>query len=257
MDSNFISGSCLILKPLVLRAFAWALSSFAPMLAGLAVLFVLFELKTPGVGLFAMLGAVCGALFLLSQYYLDLANNLEVVLFVAGLALVAIEALTLVGGGLLAVLGALIAFAGLVLTFVPDEYEFNGERFREALSDAAWSGLISVAVVAVGITLFFALVPRSRFGRSLAVQAEITATSVGALERQAAGLAGRRGTAREALHPGGAVVVDGREYSARAGHGAFVEAGSRVEVLGVQFGELVVRPVAPQAGPETGPERSA
>ena len=44
---------------------AWALSRFAPVLAGLAVLFLLFELKTPGVGLWAGLAALLGAGFLL------------------------------------------------------------------------------------------------------------------------------------------------------------------------------------------------
>ena len=40
---------------------AWALSRFAPVLAGLAVLFLLFELKTPGVGLWAGLATLLGA----------------------------------------------------------------------------------------------------------------------------------------------------------------------------------------------------
>jgi membrane-bound ClpP family serine protease len=40
------------------------------------------------------------------------------------------------------------------------------------------------------------------------------------------------------------VVIDGEQFSARAEHGRFIEPGTAVEVVSVQFGELVVRPAA-------------
>ena len=90
------------LSPRSFEATAWYLSSVAPLIAGLAFLFIMFELKTPGVGWWAVLGGICGVLFLFAQYYLDMAENLEVVLLVSGMALLAVEFLTLFGGGFIA-----------------------------------------------------------------------------------------------------------------------------------------------------------
>ena len=75
------------LSPRGTETTAWFLSTFAPMLAGLAFLFILFELNTPGVGWWALIAGTLGGLFLLAQYYLDLAENVEVLLLIAGLAL--------------------------------------------------------------------------------------------------------------------------------------------------------------------------
>ena len=123
------------LTPRLSELTAWSLSTFAPILAGLAFLFLLFELKTPGVGLWALLAALCGAGFLLSQYYLDMAENIEVVLMLVGVALLAADAVLGIGGGMLAIAGGGLAFTGLLLSFVPNQlpHDLSDEAFREAL----------------------------------------------------------------------------------------------------------------------------
>ena len=59
---------------------------------------------------------------------------------------------------------------------------------------------------------------------------------------------GRTATAREMLRPSGTIEVDGEDYSARAEHGTFVAAGAQVEIIAIQFGELVVRAAASGGG---------
>ncbi len=234
------------LGPSNIESTARLLSGFAPILAGLAFLFIIFELKTPGVGLFALLGAVCAGLFLLSQYYLDMAENVEIVLIVLGAVLLAVEFFTAFGAGLIGIVGGLLAFTGLVLAFLPNEfdYDFSDGIFQSALVEAAWSSLVSVAVLAGGLIVFTYLIPRSRMRRRLAVTSAVTATSAGGLEASAADLHGRVGRTVQALRPSGTVFIDGQSYSARVEHGAFLDAGQAVEVLAVEFGELVVRPAA-------------
>lgn len=231
------------LGPTASESTAWYLAGVAPLLAGLALMFIFFELKTPGVGLFALLAAGTGALFLMAQYYLDMANNMEMVLMALGMLLVVIEFLTMAGGGLLAGLGALIMFCGLVMAFLPNEFEFDpgDEQYLEALGGAALSTLGALGVAAIGVLSFIAILPRTRLAGRVAMEAEVSATSAGELERSAPDLVGRQGRARDRLRPSGIVVVGGDEYSARAEHGAFVDAGSPVEVIAVELGELVVR----------------
>ena len=42
------------------------------------------------------------------------------------------------------------------------------------------------------------------------------------------------------------MTLDGADHGARVEHGAWIEAGAEVEVVGVEFGELVVRAVPRQ-----------
>ena len=223
---------------------AWALSRFAPVLAGLAVLFLLFELKTPGVGLWAGLAALLGAGFLLAQYSLDLMENFELLLIVIGIGLIAAEMFTMAGGGLLAVLGAAVGLTGLVLAFLPNELTFDLDDpiFFDALKDAAFGGAVSVGIVAAGTVLAIRYLPRSTaLYRRIAVRAEVTATSAGDIEARSATLLGKRGETTEALHPSGLVRIGTETIRARTEHGAYIAHGAAVEVVSVEFGEIVVR----------------
>ena len=225
---------------------AWALSRFAPALAGLAVLFLLFELKTPGVGLWAGLAALLGAGFLLAQYSLDLMENFELLLIVIGIGLVAVEMFTMAGGGLLAALGAAVGFAGLVLGFLPNEltFDLDDPLFLDSFRDAAFGGAASVGIVAAGTVLAVRYLPRTAVHTRIAVREEVTATSAGDIEARIGTLLGKRGEASEALHPSGTVRIGGESIRARAEHGAYVPAEAVVEVVSVEFGEVVVRAAA-------------
>ena len=239
------------LSPRGTERVAWGLSRFAPILAGLAVLFLLFELKTPGVGLWVALAALLGAGFLLAQYSLDLIENFELLLIVIGVGLVAADMFTMAGGGLLAALGAATGLTGLVLAFLPNELEFDLDDpvFVDALTDAAFGGATAVGIVVAGTVLAIRYLPRSTaLHRSIAVEDEVTATSAGEIEARTGALLGRRGEAAEALHPSGTVRLGAESIRARAEHGAYVPAGAAVEVVSVEFGEVVVRSVAGTAG---------
>ena len=238
------AGDIVDLSPRGTERAAWALSRFAPVLAGLAVLFLLFELKTPGVGLWAGLAALLGAGFLLAQYSLDLMENFELLLIVIGVGLVAVEMFTMAGGGLLAALGAAVGFTGLVLGFLPNEltFDFDDPLFLDALRDAGFGGAASVGIVAVGAVLAVRYLPRSTaLRRRIAVREAVTATSAGDIEARTATLLGARGEATEALHPSGMVRIGKESIRARAEHGAYIAHGAAVEVVSVEFGEMVVR----------------
>ena len=231
------------LRPTSAERTATWLAGIAPLLMGLAVLLLIFEIKTPGVGLWALLGAVSGGLFLFAHYYLDLVTHFEVVLLILGLGLIATELLLLPAGGFLAIPGGICLFAGAVLAFLPNEIDLapGDPHFREALFDAALQGGIALAVVALGFLLFFQLVPNaSRLRSRLTVEAEITATSGSGGDF----LVGRIGQVEGALRPAGTVRIGRTHYSARSEYGAWIAAGEPVEVVAAELGEVVVRAAA-------------
>ncbi|MEM7252258.1 MAG: NfeD family protein, partial [Pseudomonadota bacterium] len=240
------------LSPSQAESLSWWLARFGPMLAALAFLFVIFELKTPGIGLWAALGAGFAALFLMAHYSLDLINNFEVLLLLIGVALVLLELFTGISGGVLAVIGAISAFSGLVLAFVPEEipFDFSDERFLNVLADAGLSAAIAVAIMAGGFVLFASILPSRSVRERVAVQREIDGSSAGELEANRDRLVGLTAVAREALSPGGMIEIDGKTYTARSAHAAYIASGRPVEVVDVEFGELIVREIGEEESPE-------
>ena len=232
------------------RTATW-LAGVAPILMGLALLLLFFEINTPGIGIWALLAAVFGSLFLFAQYYLDLVEHFEVALMVLGIALIAVEVLLLPTGGALAIGGALCLLAGAVLAFLPNELDLapSDPNFQDALVDAALQGGLGLAAAGVGLLLLFKVLPHAAGLRSrLTVEAEIAGTSDAPGESLS--LVGQVGRAEGMLRPAGTVVIGRVHHSARSEHGVWIAAGEPVQVVRAELGELVVRP-APPPDPET------
>ena len=223
------------------RTATW-LGSIAPILMGLALVLLFFELNTPGVGIWALLAAVFGSLFLFAQYYLDLVEHFEVGLMVLGLALIAVELLLLPAGGALAVAGGICLFAGAVLSFLPNELDLapSDPNFQSALFDASLSGGMALVMVVLGLLFVFRVVPHAARLRSrITVEAEVAGTDPFAGQS----LVGRTGRVEGALRPAGTVAIGHVHHSARAEHGTWIAAGETVEVVRAELGELVVRAI--------------
>ncbi len=225
--------------------FAETLGGFAPLLAGLAVLLLILEFKMPSGGMFLIGAAICGGLFLICQYWLDLAGAPEIILIGLGVAAVIAEVFLFPTGGILAIGGLVAIGSGLILAFMPDSYQFQtGDmRWGAAVGNALIHSLLALSIMTIGVIVAIAALPKTRAMRVLASQAAIEGSSAGAVEAAAPSMIGRRVRARTVLRPSGFVEVDGRDLMAVVEHGAMVDAGSEVEIVSAQLGELVVRPV--------------
>ncbi|MDA3962860.1 MAG: hypothetical protein PF961_18915 [Planctomycetota bacterium] len=235
------------LSPSATEELAWALGAWAPLLAAATVLFIVFELKTPGVGIWAILAGISGTAFLVCQYYLEMASHFEAVLLIIGAILIAVELFTMATSGLLAIGGAIIMVMGLFFAFMPNgvQFEFADERWAPAIENALLQALLSLGIAALGVIMLASRLHNSRLMKRLAVTAEISGDSGGVMEHDAS-LIGQRGIVSSPLHPGGTVIVAGNEVSARSEHGEALENGRAVIVIRAQFGELVVRPCRPE-----------
>lgn len=223
---------------------AETLGGWAPLLAALAVLFLILEFKVPSGGLWLIGAGICGVSFLVMQYWLQLAGAPEVILIGLGLVAVILELFVLPTGGILGACGLLMVGSGLILAFMPDNLQFDpsAEGWGRALGSALVQSMLSLVIMTVGVVVAIVSLPRTRAMRILASPAAVEATSAGAVEASAASLVGRRLVARTELRPSGYVLVDGRDVAATAEHGVMVEAGAEVVVVESRFGELVVRP---------------
>ena len=233
------------LRPTSIDRVAWAISGYAALLASLAILCVIMELKTPGLGLWAVLGLTFGSAFFVCQFYQDLASHVELVMIGLGVVAMIVEVL-FPTHGLLGFSGLTLACIGLILAFMPDElqFSFGSHDFGTALLDALKQSVMSLIIVGIGLAMLVRALPNSRAMRRIAVTAEITATSAGARELASASLIGRKVQALSDLRPAGQVTIDGDAVSASTEHGDYVNAGATVEIIAMRFGEAIVRPIS-------------
>jgi membrane-bound ClpP family serine protease len=148
-----------------------------------------------------------------------------ILLFLVGVVLLAADVFA--ASFLLAILGGVLMLIGCVVA-----YQVMG---------ATAAGVATLAAVALlGVTIYLELIvlPRTRFGRGLVVEAKVDATSQPPVAPSEA-VVGRNAEALTTLAPSGYVAVEGRRYEAfcQSGHAA---KGTPLRVVGVDNFRLIV-----------------
>lgn len=215
------------------------LNAVSPLLLGLGILALYLEFKTPGFGLFGVAGAVLLGVVFLSSYLAGLSGHEPILVFGAGLLLLAAEIFFLPGIVVLALTGIALMLGSLVWAMAdlwpnqPLQLAWSGDAFVAPLANLGL-GL----TLAVGLALALArFLPRSWVWDRLVVQGAVDGTAQAAgsgisSPDAALGLVGRTGLAVTPLRPSGQVEIDGRRYEARVELGG-IESGQRVVVRGV------------------------
>lgn len=125
------------------------ISSFLLFVAFFALM---FELMSPGIGLPGFVSAVCFLLFFWAHVLHGTAGTLEIVLFVGGIAFIAIEMFALPGFGVFGIGGVLMVISSVVLasqTFVIPRNAYQLEQLPQGLTMvfAAGAGVLIALVV--------------------------------------------------------------------------------------------------------------
>ena len=226
--------------------FAVFLRAVSPIIMGLGLLALYIEFKTPGFGVFGVVGIACLAIVFLSNYVAGLSGNEPVLVFGLGLALVFVELVFLPGIVVFAVTG-LALMLGSLLWSMADIWPNQPVTVRDDLFLLPLRDLGLGLVVAVGLALALArFIPKGWFFSRLAVTRPVAgaaqiagvAPEIGAA---ASGLVGRTAIAATGLYPSGQVEIDGQRYEARLEVGS-APAGARVIVRRkTDFGLVVDR----------------
>jgi membrane-bound serine protease (ClpP class) len=224
-----------------------------PVLSGLlmtlGMLGIGIELYSPGHGVSLAIGLSCLALFFFGHHVARLAGWEEIVLFLVGAGLIGFE--VFVPGHIVpGILGGICVFASLLMAVVnldhiPIDVAWDAGWLPRGMA-TVFGSVVATAVLGSGAVR---LLPKTRFGRPLVLEAAITAVAPGRDAAAAAPLAGRVGTAATDLRPAGKVLLDGRRLEATAERG-YIEAGARVRVIRGDGGRLVVREIEAPAGAE-------
>ncbi len=215
-----------------------------PYISGILIMIIIggiyFELQSPGMG-FPSIAAVGAALLYFAPLYLEgMAENWEIVLFIVGIILIAIEIFAIPGFGIAGISGILLTITGLTLSMV-DSVILDGQLIN-------FDGLVQSFFIV--ITAFFISLVSSIYLSKLM----FTTTIFGHLALDAVqdhdqgfsttdtkyqSMIHKTGIAQTNLRPAGKVIIEGEYFDATAFSG-YIEKGSKIKVIKYETAQLFV-----------------
>ena len=216
----------------------------SPAVSGILIILIIggiyFELQTPGIGFPLAIALSAAALYFIPYYLNGLAENWEILAFVIGIILLAVEFFILPGFGVFGVAGIVLTLGGLVLGMLPNQ-AFDFELVPSSQLFGALLTVILSALAAVGMV--FWLTPKvNEWGafKHLTL-ASTQESSQGYTSRiYAESLLGKTGKVHSRLRPSGRVEIDGEIYDAYS-RGEFLEQGEAIEVISTEGTSLRVK----------------
>jgi len=218
-----------------------------PMISGVLIMIIVggiyFELQSPGIG-FPIAASIFAALLYFAPHYLDgLANNWEILLFVLGLVLLAVEIFAVPGFGVIGLLGIIFMITGLTLSMVGSV----GPGFF----DIDTTGIVSALLIVV-IAFFLAVVSSIILSKQLFTTHAFGHLALDKVQKSKDGytsainkykkMVGKNGVAYTILRPSGKIIINDELFDATARTG-IIEKGSSIIVYGYQNAQLIVEKV--------------
>jgi membrane-bound serine protease (ClpP class) len=230
--------------PTVLEKFIGFLVN--PIVSGILIMLILggiyFEMQAPGIG-FALGVAVVGALLYFAPLYLEgLAANWEILMFIIGLILIALEIFVVPGFGITGISGITLTFSGLVLSLLKNvNFTFEGVNSSDLLT--ALSTVMIGSITGIGLAIYLS---QKLFTAETGRFSHLSLKEVMSLEGGFVGvdpelnqLKGSKGIAITTLRPSGKISIDGKNYDAVASTG-MIDKGTLVVVVRVETAQLYV-----------------
>jgi membrane-bound serine protease (ClpP class) len=191
---------------------------------------LIVEIATPGFGVAGTAGLIALGLFFGGHMFAGLAGFEVVVLFIAGLVLLILEAFVIPGFGVPGVLGLLCIFSSIFLAFADPQV-------------ALYSIIVSIAASVALFFLLFRQLKKAGRLRSLILSTQAVKEEGYISGTLRSDLQGKVGTTTSVLRPAGTIEIDGERVDVLSA-GEFIEKGVPVEVMQVSAGRILVRKVA-------------
>ncbi|MBA4408995.1 MAG: NfeD family protein [Bacteroidota bacterium] len=217
-----------------------------PIVSGILIMAILggiyFEMQTPGIG-FPFGVAVLAAILYFSPLYLEgLAANWEILIFVIGLILIALEIFVVPGFGVTGISGIALAFSGLVLSLIKNvDFTFEHVNMGDLLTAVGTVFIGSIAGIGLAIYLSQKLFTTEKGQFSHLSLKEVMSLKDGyvGVDPALMFLKGKKGIAVTTLRPSGKISIEGKNYDALAESG-MIDKGTRIVVTRVETAQLYV-----------------
>jgi len=204
-----------------------------------------FELQSPGVGFPLAISVLAATLYFAPLYLEGLAANWELLVFILGVILIAVEIFAIPGFGVAGATGLILIIGGLVMAMIDNLVFETGDM----------SLILNVLLKASGlviVSLFFSLILSIFLGKKLFTSSLFPHLALNTTQNTKEGfigvdgknslLIGKEGVAHTVLRPSGLVEIEGETYDAMANIG-FIDKGAKVIVKSFETGQIHVERV--------------
>jgi len=224
-----------------------------PVVSGILIMLMIaglyFEFQSPGIG-FPLAIALLAAVAYFAPLYLEgLAAHWEIMLFIGGLILIALEIFVIPGFGIAGISGLILVFAGLVLSLLQN-VNFD---FQWINPDKIFTALTTVTVSLFIGFLISLLCGKKVFTSNSGVFKNFSLHDIQDKEKGFISvdpnlkyLNGKTGEAYTVLRPSGKVIIEGKIYDAVSNWG-MIEKGEKIKVVKVETLQLYVETIADQS----------
>jgi membrane-bound serine protease (ClpP class) len=203
---------------------------------------IYFEFQSPGAA-FPILIAIIAALLYFAPLYLEgLAANWEILVFIVGVILLAVEIFAIPGFGVTGIVGIFMMLMGLTLAMIDNLYFEFSPGATVKLAEAFFIVVIAFFTSVTGsIYLTRKLFTGKTFFGDLAlVTTQQKNEGFTSADVSYNDIAGKTGVAHTMLRPAGKVMIDGILYDATALTG-YIDKDELVEVVKYETSQLFVR----------------
>ncbi len=222
----------------------------APFLLAGGLLGIYIEFKTPGFGVPGITGIVLLAIFFWGHNVAGLTGSVEMVIFMLGVVLLALEIFVIPGFGVAGITGISLILLSIFMAMVEhypgsDWFELPAIQLEGAFRDL---GLALAMTLALGLVAARVL-PKTNAFQHLMLSAELDTEHGVTASAPTNELLGATGKAITPLHPAGFGVFDGKRLNVVA-RGAFIDPGAAI-VVAETHGNRIVVDVAREASAST------
>ncbi len=217
-----------------------------PVVSGLLIMLIIggiyFELQQPGIGFPLILALTAAALYFAPLYLEGLAAYWEILLFLAGIVLIAIEIFVIPGFGVAGISGIVCLVAGLLFSLVGNVgFDFSSIPLG-VVSNRLMIVLVAIAV-ALPLSMYLGkkLFESTLFGGLALNTVQDHEEGYTVAKAQYQSLIGATGVAATVLRPAGKISIDGKVYDAVA-QVSFIDRKTPIRVVDYVNGSLVVQP---------------
>ena len=219
-----------------------------PIISGILIMIIIggiyFELQTPGV-VFPILAAITAAMLYFAPLYLEgLAANWEILIFIIGLVLLAVEIFVIPGFGVTGILGIIFIVGGLALSLVDNiGFEFSPAALGK-LTTALFTVIIaSFTSIIASFYISRKLLMTTRFGEIALVSVQNKEEGFTSAIASYSAMIGKEGVAKTVLRPAGKILIADETYDATAESG-FIEKDEKIRVTRYANAQLFVRKIS-------------
>ncbi len=203
------------------------------LLITLAFLGLIFEVKTAGWGVGGTVGIIALILFFGSHYVINMADHIELIVFLVGLILLLIEVLVIPGFGVTGILGLLAIFTSFFMTLVGNDPTAND--LLNAGATLSGSFILSL----LGLYFLAKYLPDTKMLDFIIVRGKEEKGAGVKNTKHFAELAGRSGKAATDLRLSGKIEIEGEVYPAVSAN-EYINAGEPVKVSKVEGNKITV-----------------